>query len=85
MFEPVTKRTLVENIIHNLLEMIAKGELRAGESLPSERELAASFNVSRASVREALKSLAFNNIVVIKPGSGTYLSENAFGANSPFF
>ena len=85
MFNPVTKRTLVDGITRNLLEMIAKGELRPGAALPSERELAASFHVSRVSVREALKALAARDVVVIKPGSGTYLSENALGPNSPFF
>ena len=85
MFEPVTKKTLVESIIHTLMEMIAKGDLRPGDALPSERELASLLNVSRSSVREALKALAFNDILVVKPGSGTYLSEDVLSANSPFF
>lgn len=85
MFEPLTKKTLVESITHTLMEMIAKGELRAGDALPSERELASMLNVSRSSVREALKALAFNDIVIIKPGSGTYLSDKLLSSNSPFF
>lgn len=85
MFAPVTKQTLVESIIHTLLEMIAKGELKPGHALPSERELASMLGVSRTSVREALKALAFNDIVVIKPGSGTYLTDKLVHSNSPFF
>jgi len=85
MFVPVTKQTLVENIIHTLLEMIAKGELKPGHALPSERELASMLNVSRTSVREALKALAFNDIVTIKPGSGTYLTDKMLRSSSPFF
>lgn len=85
MFEPVTKKTLVESITHALMEMIVKGELRPGDALPSERELASQLNVSRSSVREALKALAYNDILVVKPGSGTYLSEDVLSANSPFF
>lgn len=85
MFTPLTKQTLVENIIQTLLVMIAKGDLRPGSALPSERDLASELNVSRTSVREALKALAFSNIVVIKPGSGTYLSEKSISAGSPLF
>lgn len=85
MFTPLIKQTLVESIIQTLLTMIAKGDLRPGSALPSERDLAAELNVSRTSVREALKALSFNDIVVIKPGSGTYLSENAITSGSPLF
>ena len=38
-------------------QMIANGELQAGQKLPSERELAEKFNVSRVPIREALKIL----------------------------
>ena len=84
MFEPLTKQTLVDNIISTLLNMIAKGELKPGSTLPSERKLAAMLNVSRTSVREALKALSFNGIVEIRPGSGTYLSNEALIENSIF-
>lgn len=80
MFEPLRKQTIVENIINKLLEMIAKGELRPGCALPSERDLAAMLNVSRTSVREAVKSLSYNGILEVKPGSGTYLTEQALSA-----
>lgn len=80
MFEPLQKKTVVEDIINTLLEMIAKGELRPGHALPSERDLAAMLNVSRTSVREALKALSYNDILIVKPGSGTYLTEKALSA-----
>ncbi len=77
MFEPLRKQTIVENIINKLMEMIAKGELRPGSALPSERDLASMLNVSRTSVREAVKALSYNGILEVKPGSGTYLTEQA--------
>ena len=80
MFEPLQKQTIVDNIIDTLLEMIAKGDLRPGHALPSERDLAVMLNVSRTSVREALKALSYNGILQVKPGSGTYLTEKALSA-----
>lgn len=80
MFEPLQKQTIVENIIHALMEMVAKGDLRPGCALPSERDLAAMLKVSRTSVREAVKALSYNGILTVKPGSGTYLTEQALVA-----
>ena len=45
-----------EYVIDNIRQMIADGELQAGQKLPSERELAEKFNVSRVPIREALRS-----------------------------
>jgi GntR family transcriptional repressor for pyruvate dehydrogenase complex len=47
------------------------GELRSGDRLPTERELAGQFGVSRTAVREAMKSLAQRGLVDMKPGRGT--------------
>lgn len=77
MFTPIVKKTIVNDIISMLFSMIARGELQAGCPLPSERRLAERLNVSRSSLREALKILSFNGIVESKPGSGSYLSETA--------
>ena len=85
MFAPISKQTVVENIINTILEMIAKGEIRPGSSLPSERELACRLNVSRSSLREALKALAYEGIVEIRQGSGTYLTDKAVTTTAPFF
>jgi len=77
MFEPVEKKSVVDTIISSLLEMVVRGELRPGEALPSERELSNIFNVSRSSVRGALKVLQDNGIVVVRPGLGAFLTEEA--------
>ena len=47
-----------EYVIDNIRQMIADGELQAGQKLPSERELAEKFNVSRVPIREAFDATA---------------------------
>ena len=55
----------------HLEKLIAVGELRPGDRLPSERELAASLGVSRASLREAMHELEAKHLVARRPGRGT--------------
>ncbi|MDI6601957.1 MAG: GntR family transcriptional regulator [Thermoanaerobacteraceae bacterium] len=61
--------------------MIVKGEIKPGEKLPGERELAEQLRVGRACVREALRALLLAGIISIKPGDGTYVNK----VNSQFF
>ena len=62
-----------------LTEAIMSGLLRAGERLPSETHLAASFGVSATTVREALNSLRMRGLVVTVRGrhGGSYVDESA--------
>ena len=57
-----------EYVIDNIRQMIADGELQAGQKLPSERELAEKFNVSRVPIREALKILEYMGVLDSSPG-----------------
>jgi GntR family transcriptional repressor for pyruvate dehydrogenase complex len=77
--KPVTLRTikrrgLHEEIVAQLREFLAKGDLKPGEQLPSERALSERLGVSRPSVREALRSLESSGLVHIRIGSGTYVA-----------
>ncbi len=54
--------------------MIRSGRLKEGERLLSQRELADSLNVSRATLREALLLLENIGFITIEPGSGTFVS-----------
>lgn len=51
------------------------GELRPGDKLPAERELADQFGVSRTAIREAMKALTHSGLVVIQPGRGTFVTD----------
>lgn len=62
-----------EYVIDGIKDMITRGELKYGDKLPSERELAERFNVSRVPIREALKILEYTEILDSSPGDGTYV------------
>jgi DNA-binding FadR family transcriptional regulator len=64
-------RTVSSEISAHLEKLIAVGELRPGDRLPSERELATTLGVSRASLREAMHELEAKHLVERRPGRGT--------------
>ena len=74
MFKPVKKTRVYEEIVVKVKHMIEKGRLQSGDQLPSERELAEVFNVSRSSVREALRSLETQGYLESRQGDGTYIA-----------
>jgi DNA-binding FadR family transcriptional regulator len=70
IFRPLQR---YEQIAERLADDIRSGVLAPGERLPSERELAKTLEVSRASVREALASLALQGVVETRHGAGTFV------------
>lgn len=66
--------TLVEGVFDRLLEHILSGAIEPGEMLPPEADIAAESNVSRLTVREAIKMLSAQNIVYVKRGHGTVVN-----------
>lgn len=63
-----------ELIIRQLRQLLASGDLKPGDRLPAERDLARQFNVGRSHVREALKRLEFYGILQTLPQSGTVVA-----------
>ncbi len=80
MYTPVERSKLYEQIVEQIQGRIVRGELRAGDRLLPERELAASFGASRTAVREALKTLAQRGLVDMRPGRGTVVTDNTSDA-----
>ena len=72
--EPKVGRRLYEDIVQQFRVLIREGELEHGARLPSERAMAEQFKVSRSSVREAIRSLELQGLVVTKRGSGTFIN-----------
>lgn len=70
----VKKHRVHEEIVEQIRAEVAGGRLKPGDQLPSERDLSERFQVSRASVREAIRSLESMGLVMIKNGEGTYVS-----------
>ena len=69
MVEP---RRLYEHIAGKLAKAIADGHYEVGQRLPSERELAQSFDVSRPTVREAIIAIELDELVDVRLGLGVY-------------
>ena len=66
-------RRLYEQISQKLAKAIADGKYEIGQRLPSERELAQTFGVSRPTVREAIIALELDGLVEVRLGSGVYV------------
>jgi GntR family transcriptional repressor for pyruvate dehydrogenase complex len=75
VYESVHNLRLYEQIVKQITNFIAEGTLNPGDQLPSERELAQQFGVSRTAVREAVKALRERGLVAIHPGRGTYITD----------
>jgi GntR family transcriptional regulator, transcriptional repressor for pyruvate dehydrogenase complex len=69
------RERLYEQVADYIEDLVSSGELRPGDKLPPERELAETLRVARGVVREAVKVLAVRGLVTVKPGLGTYISE----------
>ncbi|MCB0027870.1 MAG: FadR family transcriptional regulator, partial [Anaerolineales bacterium] len=73
-FQPIKRSAISEDVTLHIMELIRNGKLRPGDKLPAERQLAESLGVSRVSLREGLRTLAFMNILDVRTGDGTYIS-----------
>ncbi|MBN9508404.1 MAG: FadR family transcriptional regulator [Alphaproteobacteria bacterium] len=72
---PVSRATLPQGIVDAIAELIMKGIWKPGDMIPSEKELAARFNVGRSTIREAVKGLAVLGVLEARAGEGSYIRE----------
>ncbi len=77
MIKPAVKKNLFEEVSEQIIELIKKGTWKPGDKIPGEMNLSESFQVSRNSIREALKALELTGILSSKAGKGTFVSERA--------
>src|SRR5471032_2877664 len=70
---PLIKRSLVDQALEQLRQRITQGVWAIGERLPTEPELSAELGISRNTVREAMRVLAFSGLIEIRQGDGSYL------------
>ena len=70
---PLIKRSLVDQALEQLRLRINTGSWTVGQRLPTEPELAAELGISRNTVREAMRVLAFSGLIEIRQGDGSYL------------
>lgn len=74
LLKPIKPKRLSDQIFEQLRDSIFRGQLKPGEKLPPERELAAAFNVSRPSLRAAMDKLTHIGLIEQRQGQGTFVS-----------
>lgn len=72
---PINTKKIYQYIIEQFVDMIKEGKLKSGERLPPERTLAEMFNVSRASIREALRAMEIIGLLEVRQGEGSYITD----------
>lgn len=72
-------RNLVNETIQQLEKYIKQKELKIGDKLPVEKELAEKVGVGRSTLREAVKILVYSNVLEVKQGSGTFVKNGSIG------
>jgi GntR family transcriptional repressor for pyruvate dehydrogenase complex len=74
VYKVVQISRLYEQIVQQIEDSVTRGDLKPGDQLPAERELAQQFRVSRTAVREAVKTLREKGLVEAYPGRGTFIT-----------
>lgn len=77
MLKAIRKKLAHEDIVKQIRSLIKKGKVKRGDRLPTERELSETFKVSRATVREAIFSLANMHLLERRQGDGTYVTASS--------
>lgn len=75
MFSPIKNTKVYELVFEQIKHMIVNGTLKRGDKLPSERELVEQLQVSRTSIREALRALQIIGLIECRHGEGNFIRE----------
>lgn len=73
--KPIKTQKIYKQIVEQIGQLVAEGHLKPGDRLPSERELVERFQVSRASIREAISALEMMGLIEVRSGEGTYIRQ----------
>ena len=73
--KPIVKKRVYQEIISQFVEMLRDDRIKVGDRLPSERNLADMFQVSRPSVREALRVMETIGIIETRAGGGAFVTD----------
>ncbi|MDO4522104.1 MAG: FCD domain-containing protein [Eubacteriales bacterium] len=81
--EKVEKKLLAFQIDEQLMEYVMREEVKIGDRIPNEFELAEMFGVGRSTIREAVKSLVTRGMLEVRRGSGTYVIGKSVPEDDP--
>lgn len=76
MLSPIKNTKVYEQVIEQIKAMIADGTLKKGDKLPAERELVEKLQVSRTSIREAMRAMEIIGLIESKQGGGNFVRED---------
>jgi len=74
--EPIRRETVIDMVARRIEQLVRSGDLKAGDRLPPEPDLAHMLRVSRGSLREALKGLMYLGLIKSRAGDGTYIQSS---------
>lgn len=77
-FKHIKNIRLSDQAVEQIQALIVNGHFEPGSKLPSESELVTSLQVSRSSIREALRMLESRGVVQVRSGSGAYVADEPF-------
>ena len=80
-FNQIRRSTTSEMVIDEILKGVNSKQLKPGDKLPPERNLAKLFGVGRSSIREAFRALVIVGCLEIMPGKGTFIRKNINASN----
>jgi GntR family transcriptional repressor for pyruvate dehydrogenase complex len=75
MLRPITQESVTHSVVDQIVDLIKHTPLRPGDKLPSEKELLLTLNVSRPTVREALRVLGAMGLIESRRGQGSFVRE----------
>ncbi|MGG5460358.1 FadR/GntR family transcriptional regulator [Clostridium sp. B9] len=75
MFKPVKNTKVYEQVVDQIKEMVRVGQIKKGDKLPTERVMAEELQVSRTSIREAMRALEVVGLIESRQGAGNYIRE----------
>lgn len=73
--EKISVKKISDSVVEEIEKLISTGKFKAGEKLPSVREMCDLFGVGRSAVRDAIITLKGKGAVVVKQGEGTFIRE----------
>lgn len=76
LFRSPGKTSTIDRVVHTFKDLLKRGELKPGDRIPNETELARSFGTSRGSIREAVKMLVSFGVLQVRWGDGTYVASS---------
>ena len=73
--EKIRRKTVVEHVMERMKELIASGQFKVNDKIPTEQELANMFGIARNSIREAIKTFQYLGVLDSQTGRGTYVCD----------